>query len=467
MSVVVATPLLLTVSHSAAQSTPRDLPDSFVNQQRAADELARRRIEEELLGPQAVSFDVGGWYSLYFFQFDDGVESSRVLRRHDLRLWGRASLEDGAHEFYARVRTSLLDFNHGDSFNGNEDDVEGPNLERGYYRFDLSRSGAGHTLPAGANLTLKLGRDLATVGSGLTLSQNLDQALFTVDLPQWRFSGLAGRSVGSTDDFDLSRNATRQRRAFLGGEVRYRGIDRHEPFAYFLAQRDHNDERPPVLRQEFDYDSNYLGLGVTGELADGLRYLVEGVYEWGRGHAERQRRDDTRVNAWAFNAELEYLFPGPRQARASVEYLMGSGDGQRTLSPTDTVGGNRWDEVDTSFVGFGFRDTGLSFAPRYSNLHLWRAGASMRPFPDDATLRDLEIGTDWFLYQKHHRDGAVSDPTADVASGFLGWEVDCYANWAIARDLFWTARLGVFFPGDAFSDRTSRTFLLLGVTWSF
>ena len=59
------------------------------------------------------------------------------------------------------------------------------------------------------------------------------------------------------------------------------------------------------------------------------------------------------------------------------------------------------------------------------------------------------------------------DLTADVQSGYLGWEIDVYANWEITHDLACTARYGVFFPGKAFSDRTTRTFLLVGMTWSF
>jgi hypothetical protein len=96
-----------------------------------------------------------------------------------------------------------------------------------------------------------------------------------------------------------------------------------------------------------------------------------------------------------------------------------------------------------------------------------RAGASIFPWPTSQRLRHLELGTDFYLYHKHHRSGAVSDPTANVQSGYLGWEMDYYANWQVSNDLFWTARLGVFFPGQAFSDRTTRTFLLLGMTWSF
>jgi len=82
-------------------------------------------------------------------------------------------------------------------------------------------------------------------------------------------------------------------------------------------------------------------------------------------------------------------------------------------------------------------------------------------------LYRLELGTNWFLYHKNRRDGAVSDPTADEGSGYLGWEMDYFANWEITPDLMWTTRYGLFFPGHAFSDQTTRTYFLVGMTWSF
>ena len=87
-------------------------PDSFVNQQRLVQEQLRPAFDAELTDTQRISFDYGGWYSLYYFQFDDGVNSSRTLRRHDLRRWARLALGEGTHQFYVRVRLSLLDFNH-------------------------------------------------------------------------------------------------------------------------------------------------------------------------------------------------------------------------------------------------------------------------------------------------------------------------------------------------------------------
>jgi hypothetical protein len=45
--------------------------------------------------------------------------------------------------------------------------------------------------------------------------------------------------------------------------------------------------------------------------------------------------------------------------------------------------------------------------------------------------------------------------------------MDTFANWRITSDLALTVRYGVFFPGSTFSDQTTRTFLLTGVTYSF
>jgi hypothetical protein len=280
-------------------------------------------------------------------------------------------------------------------------------------------------------------------------------------------TGLVGRTVGSTQDFDFFRTARRTRRDYFGVQAEYMRAERHRPFAYAVWQRDRNDESQPRFFRRLDYDSFYLGLGSTGEFAKNLMYTAEAAYEGGRSYSERMLLEGSEIRAWAGLVELEYLFPGPHKARASVEYLFGSGDSDRTASPTSTVPGIWGDRVDTSFVTLGYRDTGLSFAPRYSNLHMGRAGASFYPWPNHAGLERLEVGTDWYLYFKHHRRGAVSDPTATLRSGYLGWEMDYFANWQIAADFAWTTRCGVFFPGDAFDARGSRVFFLIGFTWSF
>ncbi|MBI3832712.1 MAG: alginate export family protein [Planctomycetes bacterium] len=442
-------------------------PDSFINQQRAAQEQTRREFDSQMAAAGRAAFDWGGWYSLNVFMFDDGINSSRTLRRNDLRLWGRLTLDHGAQEFYARGRLSFVDFNHGNSYDGNEDDIEGPNLERGYYRFDLAKAlQAWQGRQIDSDLVFTAGRDLVYFGTGFAFAAPLDHVSLVGTYNKFELTTLAGKTVGSMQDFDLSSTAARTHRDFYGMQLKYRGFEHHEPFAYALWQEDENAQRIWQPFQSYGYDSRYFGIGSTGELVKNLHYETEGLYEGGNGHHQGELQGDS-LRAWAYRAQLEYLFEGPHKPRASVEYLYGSGDPERLGSPTNTLARNFNDGVDTSFIGFGFHDTGVAFAPRYSNLHMWRTGASFFPWPKSPQFERLELGTDWYLFWKNHHDGAVSDPTSDVQSGYLGWEMDGFANWRVTHDLAWTTRLGVFFPGAAFDDRTTRTFVLVGMVWSF
>jgi Alginate export len=445
----------------------RDQPDSFLNQQRAVDRFIREQRSKLAPSSDDVDLDFGGFLSTFGFLYDDGVESSRTMRRFDLRLWGSLSLDGGAHEFYARSRLSLTDFNGGDEFD-RENDWEGMNLERGYYKFDLGRmvaaSGGG---PLGYNIEMKIGRDFTQFGTGYVLATPLDQVWLRGTYQDFQVTGLVGKTIGSMQDFDLIRNPQRTRRTMMGTEVRYVGFERHEPFAYVLWQRDHISDNVPGFLQRFDYDSFYAGLGSTGELAQNLRYSTEWVFESGRSYGDARSQRKNRINAWAWDVELEYLFDSPKKPRVGIEYMFASGESDRLLSPTDAVGGVSRGRTDESFIGFGYRDTGLSFAPRLSNIHIWRAGASFFPLAGHEKFDRLELGTNWFVYYKHRAAAAVSDPTATVGSGYLGWEMDYHANWAVTSDVSATARYGVFFPGKAFVDRTTRTFLLVGLTWSF
>jgi hypothetical protein len=457
------------VAQSRTAHESQQEADEFLQRQ----EMLLREWEQSLAAEESalsdVDFDFGGWYSNYIFLFDDGLNSSRTFRRYDLRLWSRLSLDQGAHEFYARVRTSFLDFNTGDSYDGQDDDVEGPNLERSFYHFDLGRArGDRGRLDPDGNLMLHFGRDLVTLGSGLTLATPLDHVAAIGAYGDFSLRALAGQTVGSTTDFDASRYADRTERAFFGAELRYHGVERQEPFVYVLWQQDHQVEPWPRPFQRFEYDSFYLGAGAEGELWERLGYNVEGVMETGSAYGDRQWLRTNTIRAWAFNAQLEYFIPGPHRARVEAEYLFGSGDGDRPGSPTNSAGGHAGlDETDNSFVAFGYRNTGLAFAPRYSNLHMVRVGASCYPWPESEWFGEFEMGTDWFAFHKHQSAGGVSDPTADLAYGWLGWEADVYANWRITSDVAATTRLGLFFPGSAFSDDGTRAFLLVGMTWSF
>ena len=443
--------------------------DAFLARQRALEDENERRLQQTLPAAQKVRVDYGGWYNFYFFLFDDGVNSSRTLRQNDLRLWGYVSADRGIHEGYARMRMDYADWNHGDSYTPNEDDFAGPDLERGWYQFDVAKAlRLYEQYDAPFELKAKVGRDLVQVGTGYAIDLPLDHVQVQGEALDFETTLIVGRTPSSTENIDRGRPvADHSDRDFFIIQEKYKGFDKHEPFVYFASQDDHTSEDPYDWLQNYQYDSQYIGLGSTGELISNLKYSSEWVIERGHSFGNQRFLRPDEIKAWGFDQRLDYFFRHKMKPVASLEYLFASGDANRLGSPTNAVGGNRQDHVDRSFVGFGFRDTGISFSPRPSNVHVWRLGNSFRPFPDVEALKELELGSDWFLYAKNKSVAAVSDGLADRQSSFLGWEMDYYANYRITNDLSWTVRFGSFFPGKAFSDQTTRTFLLTGVTWSF
>ncbi|MCH8807643.1 MAG: alginate export family protein [Planctomycetes bacterium] len=454
------------VTHADARAQDRT-PDSLFQQQRLidqklADERSRRAPIDSL-----VDFQYGGWFDYYVFHFDDGSQQSRLFQRPGLAVWTRLRLDQGAHEFFARMRLTYNYFKRGDEIDRQQDWV-GPNFDRAWYQVDVGRA-LRLTDPSDPfQFQVRIGRQEVQFGNGYVLDMPLDAVRFDARLRDFRLTGLFAKTIASTPNVDRSPPVQgHSERNFFGVQLTYEGLGDHEPFAYALWNQDHTRERPSAFLQEFDYDSQYFGVGSRGTFARNLHYWTEWVYETGHsfGDGAYIRRDV--VDAWAWDVGLEYLFDHEMHPRLAFEYMFASGDRDRQFSPTSAMGGNRNDRSDTSFVGFGFRDTGLSAAPVLSNIHVWRVGASFMPLRRVELFEHFELGTNWFLYYKNRRGAAISDPTADRFSGYVGWEIDTFLNWRLSSDLSWTTRWGVFFPGKAYSDRDTRHFLLSGLTWSF
>jgi hypothetical protein len=443
------------------------LSQTFVQQQRQIEEQIRQQFGEYLPPSQTWQFDAGDWQSFYFLNFDDGVRR-RTMRLWDNRPWIAGTGDWGTHQFYARLKMTYTDWNHGDSYNGDEDDFDGPDADRLWYQFDLGQAAKvyGKTnLPFG--FQAKVGRQYVEFGSGYTLSLPLDAVLLSTQVNNVEVRGLISKTIKGMDDIiDPSRPDSHEMdRHLLGVEARYRGRQ-HTPFAFVLWDLDENPRSYFPGGQAHGYDSFYTGIGSMGQLAHNLRYSTEIVYEGGRSYGNGVMYGRDPINALGFDALIDYLIPNKYQPDFQLEYMFASGDGDRRGSPISAVGGNT-SGVDSSFIAFGYRDTGMAFAPLLTNINIWRAGASVLPFTNRGALRRLRVGTDWFLYAKNKATGAVSDFTADRPDSYLGWEMDYYVNYQITEELATTARCGVFFPGDAFSDRDSRSFFLLGVTYSF
>lgn len=464
---LISTVALLGAAPLRGQAGTDQAAERFLQQQRLADEQLRRQRQE--LAPLESLLDVqwGGWIDYYLFHFDDGRQSSRLVHRPGFAFWTRATVDNNAHELFARVRLRYTHFRVGDELD-RQTDWWGPNFDQAWYGVDFAR--ALHLAKPGDpwHLRARVGRQQVVFGTGYTLDMPLDAVLLDGRLLDMRVQGLFGKSIGSFPNIDRSEPVdSHSARLLYGVQVSYEGWRRHVPFVYALWNNDRTDERPPVWSQNFGYDSFYVGGGTRGALARNLHYWAEAVFESGRSFANRSFAQQDPIAAHGWDVGIEKLFDVATRPRLTLEYMFASGDGDRLFSPTNAVGGNRAGTKDTSFVGFGFRDTGIALAPTMSNLHVWRAGAACLPLEKLAAFRELEIGTDWYLYYKHHRRAAISDPLADSFAGYVGWEMDYFINWRVATDVAWTIRWGTFFPGSAYSDDDSRHFLFTGVTWSF
>ena len=448
------------------QATP-SAGESLLQQQRRIDE--QLELQRKDLAPldSLLDWQWGGWLEYYVFHFDDGIQSQRVFQRPGLSLWTRVRIDDGAHEIFARMRMTYEYFSPGDEY-GRKRDWVGPNLDLGWYQIDVGR--ALHLSEPADPLSLKIrvGRQQVRFGTGYTLDIPLDAVVTELRYEDFRLVGLLGKTKGSYANVDRSTPvANHSARCMWGLQFSYEGHQALQPFAFVLWNNDRTDERPKMPLQNYAYDTHYFGIGARGSVIHNLNYWVEAVYEGGESYGDGAIYEQDAVEAWGFDVGVEYLFDIPTRPFVSAEYMFGSGDSGRLFNATGAAGGNYGDERDTSFVPFGYRDTGLAGAPAVSNMHIWRAGAGFAPLEKIELCRDLEIGTNWFLYHKHHRRGAISDITADEFSGYVGWEMDYYINWRLASDLSWTARWGAFFPGQAYSERDMRNFFFTGITWSF
>lgn len=437
---------------------------------RIYDEQLRVKLDQQATQARRIGVDAGGWLNVALFHYDDAsARTERVLRQYQLRGWGSVNYK-GIHRAYFRGLLGYDDWNsglnpsepHGDQFSGFE-------TERAWYQFNLGRmlrDQTGEDSPIG--FKVKVGREFVEIGTGFVMSMPLDMVRFDVSARNWRLMAMLGKTIHDSRNIDDSDAVSdHQRRCFWGGQLTYTGFDQHRPFAYFLENQDKTKPDPFDSSQAYDYSSRYVGIGSEGTIGlPNLRYRAEAVGEFGRTYSDGATVGRDRICAMATDALIEYLFDIPTKPRLNFEHIWASGDDDRQLSSSATVGGNLRDTTDHAFNAFGFRDTGLAFSPRISNLHMYALGASFNPLEQHRLFEKLEVGTKVFFYHKSS-SGPMSDTTVSNDTRWLGWEWDVYCNWRLTSDLTWTIRYGAFMPGGAFDDNSCRQFLLTSINFSF
>ncbi len=431
------------------------------------EEELRVKLDQQRPADRETRFEGGGWFSAAMFHYDDPVlGADRPLRRFQLRAWGRMDVK-GVHRAYVRGLLSIDDWNKGDNpVFGRGDDYDEA-IERAWYEFNIGKAAWGKP----RSLRVKAGRQFSRIGTAFVLSTPLDGVQITAATPQVSLKALLGLTIRDSDNIDGSANVARhQDRLFAGAELAYEGFDRHRPFVYVLCNDDDTGATPQVAGQSFEYSSRYVGIGSRGALpGDRFKYLAEIVCEWGKTYSEFAASGKDKISAMAANVAVEYHFHVPTKPKLMAEYIYASGDRDRRLSSVSTVGGNLLGSKDHSFNAFGYRDTGLAFAPDISNIHMVMVGGSFFPFAHAKAFKKMEIGTKLFVYQKATEAGPVSDPTAANNARFLGTDCDVFCNWRLTSDLAWTIRYGAFFPGSAYDggDKTCRQFVYTGMVLSF
>ncbi len=438
---------------------------------RVYDEQLRVELDQQIPDAGDIGLDAGGWFSFALFHYDDAAaDKNRTLRQYELRYWASLNIRK-EHSFYIRALTNWDDWNSGDNPHDQGDENTALELERAWYMLDVGQmlyNRTGKEPPVG--LRVKAGREFATIGTALVLSMPLDMVQFNVDIGRFDLTVFLGKPLTNYNNIDDSEPvATHQERCLWGAELGY-NFDEHRPFVYYMQNDDHTAAKPEDPWQSYEYSSRYVGAGSRGSLiSPNLRYETEFVLEWGKTYSEYVTSGKDKIRAHAFDLLLEYFFPVKTHPKVSAEYLYASGDSDRRLSATSTIGGNLAGTDDNAFNAFGFRDTGLAFAPRISNLHMYCIGASFFPLENIKLFRKMEIGTKFFFYHKATGSGPISDTTATENAQWLGWEWDVFCDWRITSDLTWTIRYGNFQPGAAFPGGYDdmRQFLYTGVTFSF
>lgn len=434
------------------------------------------RPDRSLAVSERALLDAGGYHTFTFLNENQEAGNSVRLLQYDTSIYARLSL-DGAHDAFLRGRFRYQDFSPGDSFNGRGDQWAEPFLDRWWYEFDLRRHAAmyeGRELPW--DLTLRAGRQFVDWGAGLVLSEQLYAVRPTLRLgTEWSVEAIAGVTPGdeAVVDFDISRAAyaSRTRRGFYGGLLRWAVSRGPEVYGFGLYMADYNDDTEarfgttdPV---SFGYRATYVGVGFTGTLGASIVCEGEGVYQAGQSMSDPLRGPQTaeRISAVAARGQVSYLFHDARRSQVQVETVVASGDGDRQL-PTSTVGGNLSGTIDRAFNSLGFANTGLAFAPPLSNIVSVRMGFSQFPLADDRRFERLQVGVDTLLFMKFDHAGPIDEPTN--SQSYLGTEADLYLNYRALSDLALGVRYGVFVPGAAISEgRDLRHFIMASVTVSF
>ncbi|MEW5693928.1 MAG: alginate export family protein [Candidatus Hydrogenedentota bacterium] len=422
----------------------------------------------------------GGWftYSHTFFKNADKNKNTqdtlRYIDSYDLRLWTRIERPKHNDLVYSRVKFFWNDreYIQGRYIAAAKEVYDATRLDMGYY--EKKWNGLKHF----RNIKLTLGRRQFRVGRGIAYSGVNDG----VDLQLNHKSGFnfdisASKIIRSKNDLDSSRpypGKNWSRRYFYALEIDKKWHPKHTIDVYGLIQRDHNKEVPENRNLEYDYDSEYYGIYLKGELISNLKYWGEFIKEEGHSYATGTNANPNlqfkeNIDAYAFVLGMQY-FADKLYGKPSlvVEYAEASGDTDRQ-SVSNTVNGNLRRTEDECFIPFGIFPSGAASSFKFSNLHILKVGANIKPLEKIEIFKDFMFTYEYYRYKADESAGAISDALADLVDKDIGKEHDFIISWRPLSDLKISFKYGRFKPGNAYllTNRDSKTYWNLSTTLDF
>jgi hypothetical protein len=315
---------------------------------------------------------------------------------------------------------------------------------------------------------VRLGRIYRRLGTGLVFNGTFDGMMTGWSLGPVTLNGFLGVIAHETDDMDQSRpQPDISVRYFysLNAEVNLGPVT---PYFFFVIQRDGNPDVPTVPLQKFDWNSEYWGVGARGNiLVPQLTFTGELVIETGRRFASLVTTTRESIHGWAFIGEAAYKLDHPISPQATFTYMFATGDSDRIFVP-NTLLGNAAGTSDRTFTAFGYVPTGFLFNPILANLHIRRLAFAAQPIsPEGFGARQLDVGLEFFHYEKAKRGGGISDPFMNLNHTNVGWEIDAYAYLTAFSDVTVMLRCGYFSPEAEPQLQSGREFFLMSLVLSF
>lgn len=455
--------LLLNAKAFADDLQPGERAASIERARLVQDEVTQdlKYTEKESKKLGDFTLDYGGWVFFDMEKYNDMDHSKEIEdwvkndNYTDTRIWLKATYYKMV-TFYARLMNVYIDRPEVSSdYSGKGNVNTGPRVDMLYATLDLSKK---YNVP----FSVTVGRQYFSIGKGIAYSNTDDGVLATYRIGKDVY--LRGFTSKSRDhqynvDYSIPTFRSSNNRHYYGVELAYM-MKTAVYYVYGLFQRDRTKTYTPG--QNYTYDSEYVGTGISGQFGKAFSYWGEFIKEYGTSNTDATQTSLAvkDVDAMAFDIGANYKIDIYSHPSFEVEMTYGSGDEDR-ISVTNTIGGNV-NGRDTNFLYFGVFNAGYNFVPRLSNIYIYKVEASARPLEFIPHIgKNIAIGAKYYVYQKDKLSGGLYDIYATQYAKYVGAECDTYLHYKAYENLYFTVHCGIFFPGKAFSgnSKTNSTYI--------